>query len=1008
MGNPSQHTTAASASFIHLFLRPELRDVVGERVTADCRKYLGMETGAVRHVKVFAVAVPLDEVELQAFADRGLRDEVIHEVAVVRDSQPAHAAEAGAYVLVARLPGVTDDEGASAEKTLADLRNTPQQAGEQQIFVSDLYLFENQLGDEELHRIAREVLGNELIHYFQHGDVTDFLHYVPFVSVEADATVETVDIFVPDEQLSELSRRMVLSLSIEEMRAIQAYYRDPAVARRRAASGMPPHPTDCELEVLAQTWSEHCKHKEFNALIHYRDKETGEERTVDSLFNTYIRGSTEEVQRQLEAKGKNWLVKVFSDNAGVVRIDDDRLFVWKVETHNTPSALDPYGGAITGIVGNNRDPMGTGVGGARLLFNTNVLCFGPPGYDKPLLTGQLHPRRVFAGVVRGIEDGGNKSGIPTVNGAIVFDDRYAGKPLVYCGTGGIMPAAYAGRDSWEKRIDPGDCIVMAGGRVGKDGIHGATFSSTEIDKHSPRTAVQIGSPITQKLMSDFMEEACRLGLVKCSTDNGAGGLSSSIGELATISGGALVNLEKAPLKYSGLKPWEIFVSESQERMTLVIEERCLEDLFDLAARYEVELSHLGWFDDSGYLEVRYEGRPAARLDLEFLHEGAPRKELWAEWQTPVLVEPELPQTLDHGELLERLLGSLNICSREGVIRRYDHEVKGKTVVKPLMGRTGAGPQDAAVMRLGFDDYRGIAIANGIIPRYGDLDAYQMSAGAFDEAVRQIIAVGGSLPSPERPAVFWSVNDNFCVPDSVFDEETNPDGKYKLAQLVRMCEALYDMAVAYGIPMTSGKDSMKNDFRADGVKISVPPTILYSMVAGMEDVRRAVTTDFKAPGDLVYLLGETRDELGGSEFYRLLGEVGANVPQVRADRAMDLYGRVAEAADKGLLESCHDLSDGGLAVALAECTFGGGFGANIELPDFGIGPTAELFSESHSRFVATIRPESRERFEETLGDRARGLGVVTEEPRITVTQGDRMIIERSVARLQEAWTAGLEF
>ncbi len=1010
MGNQTPQEPAANVSFIHLSLRPGVRDVVGERVAADCSRYLQLDTGAVSHVKVFAVLTPLASEELQLLADRGLRDEVIHEVQVVRDSSLAldSLENHSTYVLVARLPGVTDDEGASAEKTLADLLSRPQQVGEQQIFVSDLYLLEKPLGDEELGRIAREVLGNELIHHFQYGDVTGFEHYVPFVAVEADATIETVDIFVPDEQLAQLSKRMVLSLSIEEMRAIQAYYRDPAVARRRAASGLPPHPTDCELEVLAQTWSEHCCHKEFNALIHYRDADTGEERTVDSLFKSYIRGSTEEVQRQLEANGESWLVKVFSDNAGVVRIDDDRLFVWKVETHNTPSALDPYGGAITGIVGNNRDPMGTGIGGARLLFNTNVLCFGPPDYDKPLLTGQLHPRRVFAGVVHGIEDGGNKSGIPTVNGAIVFDDRYAGKPLVYCGTGGVMPAAYGDRNSWEKKIDPGDCIVMAGGRVGKDGIHGATFSSAEIDKHSPRTAVQIGSPITQKLMSDFMEEACRQGLVKCSTDNGAGGLSSSVGELATISGGALVNLEKAPLKYSGLKPWEIFVSESQERMTLVIEEQCINDLFALAARYEVELSHLGWFDDSGYLEVRYEGRTAARLDLEFLHNGVPRKELWAEWRSPELSEPELPCDLDYGQLLERLLASLNICSRESVIRRYDHEVKGRTVVKPLMGGTGKGPQDAAVMRLGFDDFKGIAVSNGIIPRYGDLDAYHMSAGAFDEAVRQIIAVGGSLPSAEQPGVFWSVNDNFCVPDSVFDEETNPDGKYKLAQLVRMCEALYDMAVAYGIPMTSGKDSMKNDFRADGQKISVPPTILYSMVAALEDVRSAVTSDFKAAGDLLYLLGETADELGGSELYGLLGETGANVPRVRVAEALDLYRRVAAATGFGLLESCHDLSDGGLAVALAECTFGGTLGANIDLPDFGVGPVAELFSESHSRFLATVQPDATARFEALMGPRARLLGEVNADSAVRIKHEDHLIIDTPVRRLLQAWTAGLEY
>ena len=431
------------------------------------------------------------------------------------------------------------------------------------------------------------------------------------------------------------------------------------------------------------------------------------------------------MRRRLQADGADWLVKVFADNAGVVRIDDERLFVFKVETHNTPSALDPYGGAITGILGNNRDPLGTGKGGGRLLFNTDVLCFGPPDYSAPLLTGQLHPQRVFAGVRRGIEDGGNKSGIPTVNGAIVFDDRYAGKPLVFCGTGSVMPAAYRGRPSWEKEAAPGDLIVMAGGRVGKDGIHGATFSSVEIDQHSPRQAVQIGSPITQKFVADFMEVACAEGLVSCATDCGAGGLSSSVGELAIISGGARVQLEAVPLKYAGLRPWEIFLSEAQERMTLVVAPQHWDRLAELAAEHEVELTDIGAFTATGVLEVAFGESPVACLDLEFLHHGVPRKHLEAEWIPPTVAEPALPPDLDHGDTLLRLLGTLDICSREPVIRQYDHEVKGKTVVKPLMGPSGVAPQDAAVLRLDFDDYRGIAVSCGIAPRYGDIDAYHI-------------------------------------------------------------------------------------------------------------------------------------------------------------------------------------------------------------------------------------------------------------------------------------------
>ncbi|MDY0093289.1 MAG: AIR synthase-related protein [Candidatus Vecturithrix sp.] len=1000
---------------IQMVLQSHIRDVEGEKVADNAAKYFGIQTGRVKYSKIFSVVYNLPEQQMHDFANLCLRDAVINEVNInefYRD--PGY----GAFITVARLPGVTDDEGISAQKSLADFLNISLDTRTQHIYTKEVFLLERPLKREQLRTIAENLLGNKLIHHFDYGVFADdpagtaarrAFEYVPEVLVHRHDEVETIDIFVSDAELLQLSKTKVLSLNLEEMQAIQTYYRDPAVQTKRRQAGLPELPTDCELEILAQTWSEHCKHKEFSAVIHYENAETGETKEIDSLFTTYIRSATDTVRQHLEARGNRWLVNVFSDNAGVVRINDESLFVWKVETHNSPSAIDPYGGAITGIVGNNRDPLGTGVGGARLLFNTNVLCFGSPFYNKPLLTGQLHPKRIFDGVRKGIEDGGNKSGIPTVNGAIIFDDRYAGKPLVYCGTGGVMPAVYGGKNSWEKRIDAGDRIVMAGGRVGKDGIHGATFSSAEIDEHSPQSAVQIGSPITQKLMSDFLERACRAGLVKCSTDNGAGGLSSSIGELAQISGGAIVNLERVPLKYAGLHPWEIFVSESQERMTLVVEPAQKDALFTLARAMEVELSDIGEFTANGRLDVYYNTRQIACLDVKFLHEGAPRKYLDARWEKPTLREPQLPEQLDYNDLLIRLLGSLNICSREHVIRQYDHEVKGKTVIKPLMGAQGVAPQDAAVMRLDFDSYEGIAISNGILPRYGDIDPYQMSAGSFDEAVRQIISVGGRLPNiEENTNLFWSVNDNFCVPDSVYDAVNNPDGKLKLAKLVQMCEALRDMATFFDIPLTSGKDSMKNDFKADGRKISVPPTILYSMAVKIEDVRQTVTSDFKAAGDGIYLLGATYDELGGSELYRLFGELGANVPVVRKEEAKRLYLKVMEANRRRLIESSHDLSDGGFAVAVAECAFGSGLGADINLAPLcrRLSIPAALFSESHSRFLVTARPELQADFEALFGGMATRLGYVTAETKLHITNGNEQLVNLPVETLLEAWKNGL--
>ncbi len=990
---------------IQLVLKDDVYDARGRHVQQQAEHDLDIVTGKVKAAKIFTILRSLPPRDLKRFANESLRDKITHDVYINRFY---HNPEYGRYILISRLPGVTDDEGVSAQKAFTDLFNIRENSERQWIFTQDIYYIEKNLTEDQLGQMAEQMLGNPLVHHFEYGVFNGRIEYVPEVRMQTDESVGQVNIFVPDERLIDLSKRLLLALDLKEMQAIRDYFDDDQVQKERAGAGLSRNPTDCEIEILAQTWSEHCKHKEFNALITYKDFETGAEKEIDSLFKTYIKRSTDLIKERLKAQHEDWLLKVFSDNAGVVRIDDKRVFIWKVETHNSPSALDPYGGALTGIVGVNRDPLGTGVGGGRLLFNTDVLCFGPPDYDKPLLPGQLHPRRVMAGVVKGIEDGGNKSGIPTVNGSIIFDDRFAGKPLVFCGTGAVMPAEFDGRPSWEKRIDPGDRIIMAGGRVGKDGIHGATFSSLEIDEHSPRSAVQIGSPITQKNVSDFMQRAAAEGLIKSSTDNGAGGLSSSVGELATIPNGAVVELERVPLKYSGLRPWEIFVSESQERMTIVVEPSKQEKFLELAKAFEVEATDIGYFTDNGKLEVHYKSNVIALLRLDFLHNGVPKKQLEAEWLTPVLNEPQLPSFENWNAILLKLMARFNICSKEAVIRRYDHEVKGKTVVKPLMGASGAAPQDAAVMRLNFETYTGIAIANGIQPRYGDIDAYEMSAGSFDEAVRSIIAVGGCLPGDSNGSNrFWTVNDNFCVPDSVYHPQQNPDGKYKLAQLVHMNEALYDMATFFNIPMTSGKDSMKNDYIRAGTKISAPPTILYSMVAKIEDVRRTVTAEFKHPGDVIYQVGHTFDELGGSEFYSLFNELGAHVPRVRKEIARRLYRKMEEAHRNRWLKSAHDISDGGLAVAVSEATFNEGVGASLQLPQNDLSTEALLFAESHSRFVVSVAPENAKVFESFMGEDAIRLGEVRADGRIRMERSGKVLIDLDREEVLRTWRTGLE-
>ncbi|MCD4793518.1 MAG: hypothetical protein K8R54_09815 [Bacteroidales bacterium] len=990
---------------IQTHIKPEYKDTKGISIQKKCKEQLNINTGNIKTSSLYTVDYEITIEVFQSYAENCLKNKITDEVLINKVHDDA---KYQSLIAIAQLPGVTDDIGISAQMALADFLNKDIDLNVQHIFTQNIYYIENKLSEEDLMTIAKSFLGNPLINHIQvftkENNKFNFMPYIPKVEMQIDETVELIDLNLPDNELIKLSEDKVLALSLEEMKAIRTYFEDDEIKQERIKVGLTENLTDVELEVFAQTWSEHCKHKEFNAEIKYEDKATGEKKTINSLFKTYIKGSTDVINKHLKDNDNHWLIKVFDDNAGTVRATKDKLFVWKVETHNSPSALDPYGGAITGILGVNRDIMGTGIGGAELLFNTNVLCFGPPNYKKKLLKGQLHPRRIMEGVIDGIEDGGNKSGIPTVNGSVVFDDRFAGKPLVFCGTGGIMPDNYLGRNSWEKPIDVQDRIIMAGGRVGKDGIHGATFSSTEINEKSPQSAVQIGSPITQKKLSDFMIVAARKGLIKSSTDNGAGGLSSSVGELAEITNGALVNLEKVPLKYSGLKPWEIFVSESQERMTLVVEPENSKALFDLAKNMEVEITDIGYFTNSGFLDIRFKDKIIHYVDLDFLHNGVPQKKMIAELQVSKFQEPENIEVKDYNEVLLQLLSSLNISSRENIIRKYDHEVKGKSIIKPLMGEKGTSPQDAAVMRLEHDSFEGIAVSNGIMPKFGDIDAYEMSCGAFDEAVRQIIAVGGTLPNTKKnDDIFWTVNDNFSVPDSLYHAEKNPDGKEKLAKLVQMCEALYDMSTFYDIPMTSGKDSMKNDFKAEGVKISVPPTIVYSMASKIKDVRNTITSDFKMPGDLIYQLGTTYNELGASEFYKLHNELGANVPKVRKEQAKELYLKMMQANKETLIVSAHDISDGGMLTALAECVIGTDFGAKITLDNLdNLSTNAKLFAESHSRFIVSIKPEDKEAFENIFMDKVYYLGEVTENENLSVSDNQDNIINEQAINLESAW------
>jgi len=989
---------------IEVGFRQGIRDALGEKTRKRITDNLGMQVQRVVTIEVYTVAGELTAEELHQAASGPLCDSIIQEFSINRPL----AKNFDWLIEVGFRPGVTDNVGKTAREAIALLLGGTLGERKINVYTSRQYLLSGTLTKADAERIARDLLANDLIERYQvvGKEEFDFQNglpaVVPQVTGKGEPQLATINLTQLDaETLLKISQEKLLALNLEEMQTIAKYFADPAVVRARRKMGLDENTTDVELECLAQTWSEHCKHKIFNSKIDYFDGKT--KKTINSLFKTYIKGSTARIRK---AKGKkDFCLSVFVDNAGVIKFNNGYNLVFKVETHNSPAALDPYGAALTGIVGVNRDPFGTGLG-AKLIFNTDVFCFASPYHKKKLPPRILHPRRIYEGVREGVEHGGNKSGIPTVNGSIVFDERFLGKPLVYCGTAGIMPAKINGKPTHEKEIKPGDVIIMAGGRIGKDGIHGATFSSEELHEGSPVTAVQIGDPITQKKMTDFLLQARNLGLYRALTDNGAGGLSSSVGEMATYSGGCEMDLSLAPLKYAGLQPWEILVSEAQERMSLAVDPKKVDKFMELARKMDVEATVLGKFTSSGKFHIRYGEKTVAYLDMDFLHEGVPQMKLVARWKAPKHPEPTFAPPADLGKALKQMLSRLNICSKESVVRQYDHEVQGGSVVKPLVGICNDGPSDAAVIRPLFDSMEGVVVAHGICPRYSDIDAYWMTACVIDEAVRNAVAVG---VDPDHLAGL----DNFCWCDPVQSEKT-PDGHFKLAQLVRANMAIFDITTVYGVPCISGKDSMKNDYSIGRTKISVPPTLLYSVIGKIPDVRQAVTMDAKRPQDLVYILGETRDELGGSEWFAKQGAIGNKVPQVEAKTAMKLYRALNKAIRAGLVASCHDCSDGGLGVALAETAFAGGLGLNVNLKDVPYrGKKRDdfiLFSETASRFVVTIHPKNQAKFEKLMRSLvAREIGFVSNDGLLQISGlSGQTIIKEKIGKLKDAWQAPLNF
>ena len=921
----------------------------------------------------------LDRNQADRLARTILSDAIVERVAVTDLTDGPSGQETGPQIPVSTTrafvlykPGVTDPTAETTASLLADLGAAVDACRTYRRY--DISGVDRATAE----KLTRRLLANDSIEEVHWGGLPTpvFREVKPYPFERKIVPIMSAS----SEELERISREGQLSLTPTEFGTIREHFR--SISRE---------PTDAELETIAQTWSEHCSHKTLKGRIKFTDGQ--HVRQYENLLKETIFAATQELRKKW---GDNdWCVSVFRDNAGIVTFTDEWHICFKVETHNRPSAIEPYGGANTGLGGVIRDTLGTGLG-AKPIASTDVFAFAPPDMaTADLPTGVLHPRRVMQGVVSGVRDYGNRMGIPTVAGGVIFDERYLGNPLVFCGNVGVLPIDAAFGDA-----APGDRIVALGGRTGRDGIHGATFSSVELTSQSETLsggAVQIGHAIHEKMLADVLLTARDRRLYRAVTDCGAGGFSSAVGEMGADIGAA-VELTLAPLKYDGLSYREIWISESQERMVLAVPPEHLDELIALAASEGVEAVDLGVFEPTGRLKLTWHGEIVADLDMHFLHEGMPkivRDASYIEMAEIIPAQTPSPRGGRYDDILLRCLSDYDVCSKEWIVRQYDHEVLAGTALRSLVGAADDGPGDAAVIRPILGERRGVVLSHGLCPRYGDLDPYHMATCAIDEAVRNAVSVGAD---PSRIALL----DNFC-----WGRVDRPE---TLGSLVRAAEACRDVALAWETPFVSGKDSLNNEFRAETAsgarQIVIPGTLLISAMGQMADVGQAVSSDFKRAGNKIVLVGHTAPELGGSLYHRLLGIEGGRVPRVRLESARLLFQKMHAAILAGCVTASHDLSEGGLAVAVAEMAIGGRLGAAVSLDDVhsslaegdliaeerrmldatGIVATL-LFSESPSRFLVEIAPERLAEFQQILSDvPTKVIGEVTTDPRLTIDAG----------------------
>jgi phosphoribosylformylglycinamidine synthase II len=1021
-------TTGGRIVRIEVRPRPEadgvLRDPHGEAVRRQVLELgLAEVPTAVRRVAVYLVAAPediLDEAAIDRIAHELLADPVTESARVFlrpdRGPDPGREPDRETHPIaieVHPLPGVTDPAADSVRTAIATLLGVADVAALEAVEVRTGVRWEFEgVPATAAREIALRLLANPVIQDVHDGRVHPdrFPHGTPRGDEVPDVPLRDLD----DEALGVLSREGHLFLSLEEMRAVQAHYRD-----------LGREPTAIELETLAQTWSEHCVHKTLKSTVRYReaggpgpslaDRAAGRpghrvEADGSVVVENLLRSTVAAATRELIDDGVDWCLSVFVDNSGVVAFDDRHAVCFKVETHNHPSAIEPYGGAATGIGGCIRDIVGTGLG-AKPIAATDVFCVAPPDLAE-VPAGCLPPRRVLDEVVAGVRDYGNRMGIPILDGAVWFDRRHVGNPLVFCGVVGLLP-----RDLVSGDARPGDRIVALGGRTGRDGIHGATFSSAELtDTHADEFshAVQIGHAVVEKTVLDAVLAARDEPggpIFSAITDCGAGGFSSAVGEMGERVG-ASVDLDRAPLKYAGLDPVEVWISEAQERMVLAVPPEHLGRLAEICAAHEVEWSDLGAFGGTdGDLVLRWRGREVGRLAMAFLHGGVPMPVREAVWSAEVSGDP--PGDAADADLerlsiadgdpatilatLERLLGHPNIASKAWIVRQYDHEVQGRTVVKPISGVGEGGPTDAAVIEPIPGSGRGLAIGSGLATGW-EADPYLMGLAAIDECVRNLVCSGAD---PSRIALL----DNFCWPGC--------DDPRRMAALVRASEACYDGAIAYRAPFISGKDSLNNQFTTDGGEtIRIPPTLLVSGFAPVPDLGRATTMDAKRAGSRLVLVGATTAATGGGHLHRVaagpaIAALDASLPEADLDAGPLAAAAVHRAIAAGLVRSAHDPSEGGLLVAAAEMAIAGGLGAAIDLeaaaPN---GPAlAAAFAETPGRYLLEVAPDRIEALGEVLGDVPHAIvGEVLGESRFEV-RGGGAVAARPIDDLERAWRRG---